>query len=233
MKDNFKFTLYDVFGYLVPGSLLGVALLLFWWSAFYTNHVAILDSNFSLPVWGLLGLISYLFGHLVQAGGNLLLDHRAKSELCNDMPQVFAAAQEAATRQLGSEAIQGISTSHLSAYMDEYVVQHGSLGDREMFRYREGFYRGMTISWAVLALALLVRSIAGTPSVRLLPGVLTVSVWQMCAAAAISATTAYLYYHRFLRFSEHKKRRILVAYLAACVTPPAGATEASEERSHD
>jgi hypothetical protein len=73
MKE-LRFTLYDIFGYLLPGLMTLVAILL----AIWTWQFKIVDFNsigrLSTNELGFIALVAYFLGHAVQAFGNLVED---------------------------------------------------------------------------------------------------------------------------------------------------------------
>jgi len=91
------------------------------------------------------------------------------------------------------------------AALCEAVAQGGASGDdRDMYIYREGFYRGMGFLLLTLVLALLARALI--PGAAFTPGetpqpIPTTAFWFfgiLCAAAAL------LSYERFRRFGGYK-----------------------------
>ena len=72
MFKDIQVTLYDFFGYLLPGAVILVAAVLIFWTLFWPNASLPLPS--SLPVLATSSLVfaAYLAGHLGQALGNLL-----------------------------------------------------------------------------------------------------------------------------------------------------------------
>jgi hypothetical protein len=74
MFENFTFTLYEIFGYLLPGGVTLVALILLYWALFVpTVPLGIASFQPGLGTWTIILLVSYVLGHGVQAVGNKLL----------------------------------------------------------------------------------------------------------------------------------------------------------------
>ena len=217
MKD-FKFSLYEVFGYFLPGAVLGVALVLLFWCFFFSDKpIPILTWHFDSRDWVAVVIACYFLGHIAQALGNLLFastEHRILSRDDDESwTDIFKAAEQKAIEQLGSEQ-QQISRTWLYRYMDEYVVQNGNLGDRELFTYREGFYRGTSVSLLVLSVSMLVRLIIPNSAIPFPPYVYYPSRWQIAFLLIVLVASTFLMYRRFRRFSEHRVNRGVVAFLA-------------------
>ncbi len=70
MKE-LKLTLYDVFGYFIPGALVFVALCDFYWASFWPK-VPFVIADSPLALWIAAAFAAYLFGHLGQSLGNCL-----------------------------------------------------------------------------------------------------------------------------------------------------------------
>src|SRR5207253_10494786 len=74
MFSNFAFTLYEVFGYLLPGMVVGLAFVVLFWVAFAsTVPLGLATYHPSLAMWTALASGCYLLGHAVQAVGNIFL----------------------------------------------------------------------------------------------------------------------------------------------------------------
>jgi hypothetical protein len=65
MFSSIKFTAYEVFGYLFPGMVAFVAAFIFW-SVCRDAHVVI-DLGQPAIVWIIIGVVSYLLGHVVES----------------------------------------------------------------------------------------------------------------------------------------------------------------------
>lgn len=74
MLEKLSFTLYEIFGYLVPGTLVLLGLMILYWALFVPGmplSVGSFDPN--LVLWLAMGTTSYLLGHAVQAASNRFL----------------------------------------------------------------------------------------------------------------------------------------------------------------
>jgi hypothetical protein len=109
---------------------------------------------------------------------------------------------------------RAIDAEWLYRICDEAVVQCGNLGDREIFVYREGFYRGLTIALAAFAAALAVRMARGeTIIASAAAGVRNVG-WDLLAFFLVTCLVfIYLSYKRFRRFGRYRISQAILAFL--------------------
>lgn len=211
MKESFTFTLYEIFGYLMPGSIAAAALSIFLWTIFHGDCVLPL-SFWRVSPAGLLAMLflAYLLGHVVQALGNRVLEG-ADEQIMSD-PAALVAKQRVA--HLFQGATGKISDVRLQRVMDESCIQAGQQGDREIFTYREGFYRGSTVATVLFCAGLVVCIFTG--NLRLLVGdtVFTPSRCELGVMLVISALGAWGLYRRFKSFSEYRVARVIAAFIA-------------------
>ncbi len=100
---------------------------------------------------------------------------------------------------------------------DEYVVQNGNVGDRDIFQYREGFYRGLSIS-CVLTFAVSSMMIFAKP--------IKIVWFTYCEAivtkgmfvflATISIIGAVLFFIRYKRFCHYKVVQAVTGFIVIC-----------------
>ncbi len=74
MTGTLAFTLYEVFGYVLPGAVALHGILVLYW-AFFVPKVPLGFATYQpgLVTWTALVIASYLLGHAVQGVGNILL----------------------------------------------------------------------------------------------------------------------------------------------------------------
>jgi hypothetical protein len=201
----------------MPGLIAGWALVLFFWSIFEQDSVLPLAFWRVSPAGWAFGIfLSYLLGHVIQALGNLTLkaaDDRTMSDKANP---IIAHAKElaAAVCKTDLENVKDEDYIWLWRVMDEFCIQHGRVGDREIFTYREGFYRGTTISAALLGAALLLRMSVGAANVRIADTNFYVSRCELIAVFALASLLAWASYRRFRHFSKYRVARAIAAFIA-------------------
>ncbi len=216
MKEQLNFTLYEIFGYLMPGTIAAAALAIFLWATFHGDSVLPL-SFWRLSPSGLLTLLflAYVIGHLVQALANPLLKG-ADERLMSDQNPAAVIAKHRLTQLIQGVAPIAVTIDYIwqQRVMDERCIQAGQQGDREIFTYREGFYRGSTVATVLFCAGLAACIFAG--NLRLLIGdtIFAPSRWELGVVLAISALGAWGLYRRFQRFSEYRVARVIAAFIA-------------------
>jgi len=213
MKESLNFTLYEVFGYLMPGLITAAALTIFLWAIFHGNSVLPL-SLWRVSTSGVLAMlfVAYVLGHVVQALANRVLKGADERVMSDQNPAALAAKRRLA--RLSEETTAKMSDIWQQRVMDEYCIQAGQQGDREIFTYREGFYRGSTVALITFCAGLAVCIFAG--NLRLLIGdaVVAPSRYELAVILVIAALAAKGMYRRFQRFSEYRVARIIAAFIA-------------------
>jgi hypothetical protein len=216
MKESVNFTLYEVFGYVIPGTIATAALAISLFVIFHGDSILPL-SFWRLSPTGVLALLflAYVVGHLVQALSNSVLKGADKRIMSGKDPAILVAKQRAAKLFQGTTGdISEICDTWLERVMDERCIQAGQQGDREIFTYREGFYRGSTVATVLFCAGLVVCIFTG--NLRLLVGntVFAPSRYELGVMLAISVLGAWGLYRRFLRFSEYRVNRVIAAFIA-------------------
>ena len=251
MWKDLKVTLYDIFGYLLPGSVaLGALHLCLTGLAGHTKLGDLYLSwgvwvlYLSWEVWVLLGLIAYYLGHVVQGIGNgfewLIGAKGGAGEV------ILGKAREAGKRERFRKLIVGKhwvpidpnlrqetedrinarvakifqpsmpttndtkddeSYKWLYDCCAEVIAQYGLGEQREMYEYREGFYRGSAIAFVLLAGSIL--TVLHCPA-NLSSGL---SVITLLSAAFCSLLAAFLCFRRYGRFSASRVKRTLLGFL--------------------
>lgn len=224
---SFAFTLYEVFGYLIPGgvALLGFALL--YWSLFASRvPLAIATLQPGVGSSTVIVVLAYVIGHAVQAVGNKIFRHVEATALT--MPgaaNIRDRARETAGELIGIVPEQ-LEPRWVYRILDEYAIQKGQPGDRDMFIYREGFYRGTSTALFFLSATLLVRLVSPGAAIQFPKWVFPVSFLPLVLTACIVAWLGLLLFHRYKRFADYRVTR---AVLSAMVIRQAAQTEKETE----
>lgn len=160
---DIQVTLYDIFGYLFPGLVTLGALTIFSWAAFLPAS-GLTTPRLSGTWWIAVFVTSYVLGHLVQAVANLLVKW---------IPPFGPSALAALDWSPHGSAIPGalgfgtrpesareaeLWAAQLFEAADIVVAQQGKTDDRTIYQYREGFYRGLTIAFALSFAAVVIRA---------------------------------------------------------------------------
>ncbi len=188
-----QFTFYDVVGYLLPG-LIGLCALCLGFSA--------IDPNWAVPSpkngghWFVLVVAAYFVGHTVQGLSNRLFQ---RSTL---RAQVARACKPAVAtlvaRAIEHHGIQAADNEGRFAALDALKV---SFADREIFVARQGFFRGSSLSFALLGVALVGACVFRT-SVEVFGLFLERA---LCGAAgSVAIGFAVLFFFRYRDFIRHE-----------------------------
>src|SRR5712671_3933333 len=107
MIKDLQITLYDIFGFLLPGSVTAAALLITFWAIFWPLAALTIPANVPVFPTTLLLLGAYLSGHLVQAMSNVVenLSKQGKhSEISMPLSTVLEKMlRESVAKQFGQE----------------------------------------------------------------------------------------------------------------------------------
>jgi hypothetical protein len=223
MVSNFAFTLYEIFGYLMPGSLALAGFAVVYWALFVPD-IPLGVSAFApdIATWALVIAGGYVLGHAVQAIGNLILRQveRKAIEMAN-APLLRKSALDSASKIFGVEP-KDIEPRWAFRILDEYTVQKGQSGDRDMFLYREGFYRGTCIALFFLAASLILRSAISGASIQFWHWRMSVSVTELVTTALLIGGLGWLFLRRYRRFAEYRVTRAILSALVLQQLPKDG-----------
>jgi hypothetical protein len=213
-------TLYDIFGYLVPGAMTLLAIVIAAWTA-TTPRTTLQLIPQSAQLWVAAALVAYVAGHVVQAIANLLARCIPSPERVvlagrgvATIPKCLAdAVRERLGARLGVPG-DGLPPECVYALCDETVVQRGVTDDRQMYVYREGFYRGMAVAFLLLSLSIIARAFVPGGAVKV-GSTMQPMAWGLWALlAALSAAATYFMFARYQRFAAYRVTRAILGFLA-------------------
>ncbi len=244
MLKEIQVSLYDFFGYLLPGIpvVLGVTLLFL---TAYTPPLAkvppptapsisLLNDMPSVAGWFSLALLAYFAGHMGQALGNGL-PARADNVAVNNikgkgLPPCVIAACRSKAKAIAPYLDEQLPPKWLVRFCDTSIMLSGSAGDREVYVYREGFYRGLAIGCLVLFVGITAFIIRLT----IWPISVTIGVvgWEITRRdlgffLVLAAACSFLSYQRYERFGAYRATHALLGFLAS----PAAASHENPCRS--
>ena len=219
MLKDIQTTLYDIFGFILPGFVMLATIVILFWGLFLPN-TALSVPQFSGEAWVAVTVVAYFLGHLCQAVANWMFSRDKPSErilskgISSALPRDLIIRVEAEV-----SVISGIPSDQLKPHQvyqicDEFVAQHGQTGDRDVYIYREGFYRGSSVSFVVLALALFVRAIRPNAAVNLGGSTYPLSIWMFLFFIVTIAISARLMYERFIRFGNYRVTQAVLGFLS-------------------
>jgi hypothetical protein len=220
IKD-LQITLYEVFGYLLPGMVLLTSLLLLFWAIFFPVSTLRFDLK-TTEVWLAFLILSYVAGHMGQAVGNLIQKRLKSAETLvlgqagELSPEVLKACKAKAAKAYEVDP-DALSDYWLFRLCDDAVLRTGKLGEREIFQYREGFYRGTAVGFAVLSLA----SLAFMARLWFVEGHCLkfagsewgLTPWQMLFVAVVAAGFSFLAVQRYRRFGAYRVTHAMLGFL--------------------
>lgn len=214
MLNNFVFTLYEIFGYLIPGSVAFSGFATLYWALFNRQGPLRPESfNPQLGTWIILLGTCYVLGHAVQALGNKLLRKTEESALeMESSPEVRIPARKAAASILKQDE-EGLKAKWVYRVLDEYAVQNGIAGDRDMFIYREGFYRGTCVALFLATISLVIRAAVPGSSVVYANWSVNVAWNEFAVSIGIVGGLGFLFYQRYCRFVQYRITRAALAAL--------------------
>lgn len=216
MLQSLRISLYEVFGYLIPGALAVAAFALGFW-AFFSASQKITVHPFAPEGWIAFGTLSYLAGHVIQGLCNVLTENIewTKRVLCPEtehVPPIIHGALVPRIRRLTGLDLSS-EPGLLQSVCASLIADRGTQPDREVFEYREGFYRGLMVSFALIAACLALAAMR-TPLELLLWEVSSTfsrgAVLTLAATACVSSVISAL---RYKRFASHHKRVVMLGVL--------------------
>jgi hypothetical protein len=217
---NFAFTLYEVFGYVLPGGVALLGFVILGWALFVPKvPLGVADFQPGLVTWTAIVVSSYLLGHAFQALGNLLLGRIEKSAVRMTGARWLHDCARRTAAELLQVSVEDVEPRWMYRVLDEYALQEGNPGDRDIFVYREGFYRGAAIALFFLALTLLIRLAAPGTSIRFSKWLFPVSSWQLGATALVLGLLGWLFLRRYKRFVDYRVTRAVLAALVIRNSP--------------
>lgn len=217
MMKTADVSLYDVLGYLLPGVVGSVGLYLVLRSALGpVEHCWVSVS----PMRGAALLLgAYIVGHIMQALGNQLekmlrinpqnsiLEGAAGSEA-----RVIEKARQKARQLIGLPSEAALTNQTLFDIMDHHLQQHGQTATHEVYVYREGFYRALSIACILVAVGCLCRAFGDPVHLSLFAGKISATRPLLYLSSMLALTSGVLFQLRYRRFSKYRVRNILYCF---------------------
>lgn len=224
MLKDLQVTLYDVFGYFLPGCICAVALGILFWSVIMPD-TALSPPQTVVAGWLIVGvLVAYTAGHMVQAIANVLMRFFRKYLLSVEelmlskldkggISDALTSSAKAKASLLLHVDEKVLDPNTLYCICDEAVVQFGVVTDRDVYIYREGFYRGLTISFSLLCVSLVIRMLVPGAFFNLSGTQLLNATSMLLFGAATSLVAAGLSFGRYRRFGRYRVKQALLGFL--------------------
>lgn len=218
-----QLTVYDVLGYLVPGAVGLVGLLIAANLCFDEMRIHFYSSE--LVGVAVFAVVSYILGHALQSAGNMLTPSipSVYESLCTKDSkdaidgELAKAAQKIAHQLSGIPVQKTLYTRTTWELCDHYVQQCCRTENRDIYVYRHGFYRGMFVAFALLSFAAFLSSLLSSSVINLVIARLEWARFQMAGLAGICALIAWLFYKRCGRFGRYLAMySVLSSIIAIC-----------------
>lgn len=231
MKD-FEITLYDIFGYFIPGCVGLIAVYLIAWRIVLPANQD--WSTLSTLGWAIVAGVAYVMGHALQALSDVLygvrwskpekriLEKKCIDPLKDKMKSALHKAEWANNLSIKEDNSQNIL---LYEIVDQYIRQHGKTKSRDMYRYREGFYKGLSVGFILLAVGAVVHMTGGQTTINALGISMTLTTQRMAFISALSVIIAILTWCRYRKFVEYRVKNCLYSFLTIAKLPKDGCSQ--------
>ena len=216
MIGEFRATLYDFFGFLIPGIVALSAGALLWHRLFYAGLIVPSAWPLGKMEWIPFLLAAYLAGHLAQAVANAVPPFNLPADKSGwgsrqVPPELLSLGILRLSSQLGLDVNQ-LPSAEVWSLIDEVATDSTGTANREVYVYREGFYRGMAVSSALFAIA--VASHFGTLVCASRGNHLwCAGGWETVAVFIVSVAAAIGFFLRMRRFASYRIQRSLYRFL--------------------
>jgi hypothetical protein len=227
---DLRASLYDIFGYFIPGlfATLGLWLLMV---SVMGEPVLITTALLQGPVaLGIAAVVIYTVGHLVQAIGNSIPkldgvdpgiavtvpigDGNSKRHGAVLSAATIRLVEEKLRLEFGPSALEMPGRDRFSL-IDEGRVRLGRDGDREVYIYHHGFYRGMVIASGLVFVGLVARTIAGPACINARDISACMGRLGFGASVICSLGAALGFWVRLCRFAKYRVTRAVFLWLQA------------------
>lgn len=221
---DIQVTLYDIFGYLFVGLVAVASLWILGWALVFPD-AALREPPLSSSEWLAVLIVGYVVGHLVQAIANKVFERPSLKPKAREawewMPVELRKKilERLDVPKPGADAPakdQEAFASKVYELCDIVVAQDGDAGgDRQIYQYREGFYRGLTVAFLFGFVAVLTRALHNGQAL-IGPGERhVVSGSEYVFALAVLGVASRLAYRRYLRFFEYKLHNAFASFAVA------------------
>ena len=221
MFSGIQFTLYEIFGYMFPGVIGFFALALLYWTVFLTK-LPLSYRAFILQDVVIILVISYLIGHLIQALANQLLRPVKKIEstilvkgASEALPAALLDKVQLLVRERFNLDANKLQSEQLVKLCYETVTQKTAVNQVERFEYREGFYKGLFVSFGLLSFGVATRSIIPPFLVNFGADIVQVPLLLGFSLCILTVFAAFLSYFRYRRFRKKRVEKILYHFIVS------------------
>lgn len=231
MIEKIQVSLYDFFGYLLPGGVFLLALVIFSWTIFWPQQVLKISQP-TFTHWVIILLLSYFLGHLIQAVANLFAKIfpsddvvLSKKNIHKISKSVIEEARSEAKKLFYNYTMKKFSDGDIYNICDETVRRGKTLETREIYLSLEGFYRGLSISNLILALTLFLRIILYESYVKIGWKSYLLGRPFLLFVGLILLICFFLFFIRYRRFLGYRIKQVIYGFLEIRKVKPKSANQ--------
>jgi hypothetical protein len=196
-----QLTLYDLFAYLLPGlPALAGAVILGWTLGAPQTVLAIQSPSGYIVVTAL--VLAYLLGHCMQGFADFL-GRFGRPQMREKMLKDLESDVRKEQRLRDDEKLGAADLHMLARDLVFKELNYSPPALRDIFEYRVGYYRGMTLALSLIVISLFCRILRGTTStakIKLDDRLILVSDWLLTVGALLLLVVALAHYFRYRRF---------------------------------
>lgn len=209
-------TFYDLIGYIVPGYLLNLVIVMY--SVFIFNSEVFIRKMYSLNIiWSL--IFAYVSGHLIQGISSLVfkLNYQTWWELCKWNDEFKKSIMILLEKKIGNLFCHKPPIDALTLNIIEAMLaskEHET--NAEIYRALQSFYRALTSIFVLAAICFLLYTLTGkqftiaTDTIKT-----TLSPKYSCLISIFLFLSAMLSYSRYKSFFGYRIRAILIGFIGS------------------
>ncbi len=211
-------SLFDLFGYILPGFLTLITVILLISTLFDDSLMTIsaLSSN-----WVFTTIIAYFFGQICHSIGSWVKDKKpnwfkSKNDKRLSDPLYYHVRNSLVKScKLELEEKQKIDSLETYILAESYVVANGKTNERDSLLAREGFHKTSMIAFAILTLVLSITLFFGGAKINISPNNISyANIWQTSTLVLLSLLSTLIFRRRFIFFNQLKITNILLLALS-------------------
>ena len=205
-----QISIYDLVGYFIPGTFALVGIY------FAICPLLIPLEHFWHVITPLkiasLGLMAYVAGHCIQGLANYLMKWSCFSNSTSPLSPAISVMAKQRMAQLMNFEDNVVTDKQMEDFADHYVLQIGKTETRDIYVYREGFYRGLWVAMTGIAFATLVRLFCSC-LYFVFGNRLPLSNDVLIVILLLSIIGLLICYQRFRRFEEYRRKYAIQSFL--------------------
>lgn len=212
-------TLYDVFGYLLPGYVILLACSVIEATFLGSWFLSLsLFSAHAIPF----AIAAYFMGQVGHAIASWCTESKKLRRIIQAprerlTPTLYAAvrAELETTYGRGLRITQDAGTLEPYLLADAYLAAAGASADRDLMIAREGFFKQSVVAFAALASTLVAALVAGGARIQSRPGALTeIGLWPTLLLAVVTIAVSAAFRLRFGFYHRIKMNNTMLLFLA-------------------